>query len=216
MARKSKNLQGRSSIAIIVDGKDEKWYFERVRQSYPCKKLREIKVEPLLPQKKKVKELFDLAKRTIENGSERVFLCIDLDEPLKEPKEFSVFITLYLQYSQLKNGNVTRMNKWMKQLTIIVNNPCLEYWFLLHFKNTNKFYSAYEPELKADLRRCPSMEQYEKSEVYYNRTPNIYDRLRGVDGINAARANAKKFTLAGCKHAGGSEMFKIFDFFDQL
>ncbi len=82
MARILRKRRSPAAIAIIVDGKDEKWYIEKVRQHYPCDKIRKIKIEPNLPSAKKINELFSLAKEKIEAHYNRVILFIDLDEPL--------------------------------------------------------------------------------------------------------------------------------------
>lgn len=62
MARILRKRRSPAAIAIIVDGKDEKWYIEKGRQHYPCDKIRKIKIEPNLPSAKKINELFSLAK----------------------------------------------------------------------------------------------------------------------------------------------------------
>lgn len=82
MARILRKRRSPAAIAIIVDGKDEKWYIEKVRQHYSCDKIRKIKIEPNLPSAKKINELFSLAKEKIEAHYNRVILFIDLDEPL--------------------------------------------------------------------------------------------------------------------------------------
>lgn len=91
MARILNKRRSPAAIAIFVDGKDEKWYVEKVRQHYPCDKIRKIKIEPNLPSAKKINELFSLAKEKIEAHYNRVILFIDLDEPLKDNNEFNTF-----------------------------------------------------------------------------------------------------------------------------
>ena len=88
MARERKPRKALSAIAIIVDGQDEKWYVNKVKEHYPCDALKTIKVKPELPERKKVQELFDFAKSKLEKEYTFVVLIIDLDEPLKDTKEF--------------------------------------------------------------------------------------------------------------------------------
>lgn len=97
----------------------------------------------------------------------------------------------------------------------MINNPCLEYWYLLHFRKTNKFYDAFEPELKADLRKIACMENYEKSESFYNQSPDIYHRLGAEEGIATARKNSSPFDLTTCRSNGCSEMHRLFDLLDR-
>jgi len=93
---------------------------------------------------------------------------------------------------------------WMEKLLVIINNPCIEFWYLLHFGRTSKYYANYE-SLRPDLRRIPEMSQYEKHDDYYNQNPDIYVKIyetlansdyeeQGQDYIDQAMALDMKFT----------------------
>ena len=51
--RKIKKRNLANSIVVIVDGEDEKWYIEKVKEHYPSKSLREMSVKPEFPQKER-------------------------------------------------------------------------------------------------------------------------------------------------------------------
>ena len=102
----------------------------------------------------------------------------------------------------------------MNNLVIIVNTPCLEFWYLLHFSKTHKFFPDFSA-MEDTLRKQPGLEEYDKSEGYYKKSPNIYDRLGGEEGIRMARNNAMPFSLAGAKSTGISEMNKFFEIFEK-
>lgn len=218
MSRKTNPRKANTTIAIIVDGKDEKWYIEKVKEHYPCDVLRKIKIEPNLPQKKKIRDLFDLAKFKVEEGYTHVILFIDFDGPQNNTEEFSTFNDFYDKYINIHSDNLPgRQNSryaWMKKVILIINNPCLEYWYLLHFYNTSKFYSAFEPHLKNDIQKIPQLSEYEKSEAYYKNSPDIFVRLNKNDGLKKARTNATTFNMTNCRTCGCSEMNRLFDFFD--
>lgn len=217
MARVRKQKKAHTAIAIIVDGQDEKWYVNKVKEHYPCDALKTIRVKPELPERKKVQELFDFAKSKLEKEYTFVVLIIDLDEPLRDTKEFNKFKELYSKYIAAKNNLLVGRQKtnygWMGKLLLIVNNPCLEYWYLLHYCKTTKFFSDFAT-LCPVLRKIPDLAQYEKCEKYYNNHPNIYVRLN--NGLNNARKNAIPFDLENCAVQGGSEMNYMFDYFDKL
>lgn len=217
MARELKQKKGHSAIAIIVDGQDEKWYVNKVKNHYPCDALKQIRVRPELPERKKVQELFDFAKSKLEKEYTFVVLIIDLDEPLKDTKEFNKFKELYTKYIAAKNNTLVGRQKtnygWMGKLLLIVNNPCLEYWYLLHYCKTTKFFSDFAT-LCPVLRKIPDLAQYEKCEKYYNNHPNIYLRLN--NRLDNARNNANPFDLKNCTIQGCSEMNRMFDYFDKL
>lgn len=209
-----------NTIAVIVDGKDEKWYIEVMKEHYPCNSIKSIRIDPALPQKKKIQELFDLAESKCNEGFVHVFLMVDMDVPNCDSGEFQKFKNIYEKYVGVKSnelqGRQLSKYKWMHNLTIIINNPCLEYWHLIHFKTTNKYYRSYN-EMKNDLLKY--LPGYEKSERYYKESPDIFMRLGELQGLSVARGNAQKicpFDIRLCKEAGSSEMDKLFDFFDTL
>lgn len=207
------------SVAIIVDGKDEEWYLSKAKAHYQrqCPALRRISIKPDLPQKKKIDELFGEAERKVGEGYSQVMLIIDFDDPLHKPEEMRKFRLWYDRYLSAREGRQTGRQKtaygWMSRLLVVVNNPCLEYWYLLHHRQTSKFYSDYE-SLRKDIVKLPGMEGYEKNETYYNRTPDIYERLGGDAGLATARSNARSFSLDLATTEGTSEMNQIFDWLD--
>lgn len=217
MARKKQKLQkDRGGIAIIMDGKDERWYIDKVKECYLCNKLRQVKVKPELPNEKNVEEQFDLAKKLLEEEYSFVILILDFDKILKEKKEggkgvkeFEYFANSYNNYINIKAGQGSRANKWMNNLLVIVNNPCLEYWFLLHYKQTTKFYEDGN-SLISELKRIPELKDYDKNETYIK---SLYKKLESR--LPDARKNAKEFCLQECENKGCSEMNKMFDYFDE-
>lgn len=219
MARERKLRQGHPAIALIVDGKDEKWYVDRVKEHYPCTALKAIKIKPELPERKKIQDLFDLAKGKLEEEYTFVVLIIDLDEPLKDINEFNKFKELYTKYVAAQSNSLVGRQKsnydWMKNLLLIVNNPCLEYWYLLHYSKTTKFFSDFAA-LSPTLHKIPDLSEYEKCERYYNNHPDIYERLNKNNGLTTARTNAIPFDLGTCTNQGCSGMNLMFDYFDKL
>lgn len=198
----------RESIAVIVDGQTEQWYIEQVKTGYRPKLAGLLKITPELPQKKTVRELFSRAKELVEKEYTRVFLILDLDEILRDAKEYADFKYLYSNYE-----THTGRNKWMEKLTVVVNAPCLEYWYLLHFNKTNRFYPDYNGLLK-DLKKCPCFKDYDKSYAFYHKTPNIYQVLSAK--VDCARGNAREFDPSTMNTVGCSEMFRLFDYIDGL
>lgn len=217
MGRKTHNTQkDRGGIAIIVDGKDEEWYINKVKECYPCEKLKQIKVKPELPTKKNVQEQFNFAQKLLGEEYSFVILILDFDKILKEKKEggkgvkeFEYFANSYNNYINIKAGQGSRANKWMNNLLVIVNNPCLEYWFLLHYKQTTKFYEDGN-SLISELKRIPELKDYDKNETYIK---SLYKKLESR--LPDARKNAKEFRLEEYENKGCSEMNKMFDYFDE-
>lgn len=215
MARKTTSRKSNPSIVVIVDGKDEKWYIQKVKEHYPSAVLRQVRIVPELAQKKKIKQLFDDAKSKLDNGYTQVILIVDFDDVGKDERELEKFKELYTKYVGVneKNGAVGNSYKWMEKLTLIINSPCVEFWYMLHFGKTTKFYPDFA-QLKRDLTKIPALQSYDKGEDYYNNNPDIYMRLGGDNGLKEARKNAVCFDLEQCKTKGFSEMNQLFDFLD--
>ena len=202
-----------NTVAIIVDGSDEKWYLETIKSHYPCSALKRIKIEPELPHKKKIQELFELSRTKYSEGYKHIILIIDFDTIKKASNEIQKFKELYEKYNKAKNSNKAN---WAQSLTVIINNPCLEFWYLMHFKKTSKFYQDFN-DLKNDLLK--HLNDYKKDEQYYKGHPDIYTRLNGNQGIITARKNTQampRFNIDTCKTSSITEMFSLFDFFDAL
>lgn len=51
--RRIKRRSAEKSIAVIIDGKDEKWYLETIKEHYPNMAMKKATIKPDLPQKKK-------------------------------------------------------------------------------------------------------------------------------------------------------------------
>lgn len=61
-------------------------------------------------------------------------------------------------------------------MIVIVNNPCLEFWFLLHFEKTAKQFNACS---SAELQLKKYLKSYEKSQKYFTKqNDDIYLKLR--------------------------------------
>jgi len=187
-------------FSFVVDGKCELWYLQLLKQHENLN----INLEPKLPQKKKLQDQFDLVK-DLEKESEKVFWIIDFDSIMKETQEarkgnktaLKVFQELYAK--SLKNKNIV----------VIINNPCLEYWFLQHFEQTSKYYATYE-NLERSLKKYLS--DYEKTERYYKSvSQNIYQKLK--PNLQTAISNAEKLGVFDFENyqKGFTEMHKIFE-----
>ena len=62
------------SITVIIDGKDEKWYLETIKEHYPNMTMKKATIKPDLSQKKSVEELFSLAEQKLSKESSQVVL----------------------------------------------------------------------------------------------------------------------------------------------
>lgn len=175
-------LKGKKTFAFVVDGDTEVWYLQMLKRN---ERNLNINIEPKLPSKKSIKEQFKMVQ-SLANDYTQVFWIVDYDVIIKETKESkkgtesSEQLFIRLRKKIQKKDNVV----------VIINNPCIEYWFLLHFKKTSKFYvdcNSAEKHLKQYLKG------YEKSRKYFTKQDNdIYLKLRR--NLNNAIQNSKKIS----------------------
>lgn len=182
--RQKRNIpkKAKCSYAIVVDGDTELWYFQMLKRN---ERTLNITLAPEIPQRK---SLADQYSTVIEraNHHDKVYWIIDFDVVDKETRE-------------AKKGNekaIDELKRYCDKLekdhknvvVVIVNNPCFEYWLLLHFEETARHYDCYN-SLLPQLKKY--MADYDKSRPYYTKQDNdIYKRL--VKKLPTAVENARK------------------------
>lgn len=165
----NKKLLGKKQYSIIVDGQTEIWYLQLMKKH---ENLKHINIKPEIPKKKKLKEQFELVKENAKHY-DKVFWLLDFDVFIKEEKE----------KRQGKRSKITELKNYFNKfkekdnIEVFFNNPCLEYWFLLHYNNTNKYFEKCinaERELKKK-----GLSDYQKTEKYFKKSNNdIYKKLK--------------------------------------
>ncbi|MFC5284227.1 RloB family protein [Pedobacter alpinus] len=201
---KSLNRNKNPNFAIVIDGETEFWYFQMLVRNE--RDNLNVRIKPELPSKKSLIDQFKLVKQLSEDYT-KTFWIVDLDVVLKETRE-------------VKKGEKTRIQeleeyinilskKYPETIVLIVNNPCLEFWLLLHFESTSKFFdtcASAEKQLKKHLK------DYEKTEKYFTKQNNdIYLKLK--PHLKNALNNAKKLGQFNIKESNSaiSEMQLFFE-----
>ncbi len=81
-----------------------------------------------------------------------------------------------------------KLERSFNNVIIIINNPCLEFWFLLHFETTGKYFDNCD---KASNQLKKFLPDYEKTSKYFTKQDHdIYLRLKPK--LRTAMANARK------------------------
>lgn len=181
--RKIKSIlkKGNPKFALVVDGQCEYWYIQMLKRN---ERSISVDLKPEIPQKKK---LIDQYKKVIElsNDYDKVFWIIDFDvisnETRLAKKGTKKAIHEFKEYCD-------EINKSHENIIVIINNPCLEYWILLHFEATSKYYEACDGVSRQLKRYLP---EYNKSQSFYAKQDNdIYLRLKPF--LSKAISNAEK------------------------
>jgi len=171
--RKSKNIKVNEKpvFAFIVDGECEIWYLQMLKRNENTLK---VDIKPEIPQKKELSEQYKMVIQ-YSNDYDKVFWIVDFDQIIKETNEARKGAKTKLQ--EFKDY-YNKIQKKHSNVVIIINSPCLEYWFLMHFEATSKYYETGDKVIK-HLKKYQSLENYEKTREYYTKQNNdIYLKLK--------------------------------------
>ena len=175
--RKGRNIATKQAFAVVVDGETEYWYLQMLKHNEPNIL---FDITPKILQKKNIDQQYELVKDLSEEEYDKVFWIVDLDVLLKEEREKKSnpsSLQKFLSYWQ----QLSKQNK----VVVIVNNPCLEYWFLLHFQKTNKVFTACTD---AEKQVSQKLKGYEKTEKFFKKDNDIYKQLKPY--LQTAKENA--------------------------
>ena len=194
---RSRNIRKlRKTYLILVDGETEIWYLQLMKD---YEKLKEVRIKPEIPKRKKLKEQYETIKKAVSEGYDKIIWIVDLDSILGDKDK------------SIENEFKKYLNEWTnnKKIYVLVNNPCLEEWYLLHYRYTKRIFTDCSKVIK-ELKK--NLKDYDKSKKYYkNQRRNIYKKLKSSqsNAIENARKlgdfNPKKIELAK------AEIYKIFD-----
>jgi len=183
--RKHRNTPTKTKpvFAFIVDGECEIWYLQMLKRN---EKAIKADIKPEIPQKKKLSDQYEMVIE-YSKDYDKVFWIVDFD-----------VITLETTFS--KKGKKTALQEFKEyfdnlkknfpNVVVIINNPCLEYWFLLHFERTSKYYETGDKVIN-QLKKHQPLENYEKTREYFTKQNyDIYFKLKPF--LSDAIFNSKK------------------------
>jgi hypothetical protein len=194
--------KGKPKIAVIVDGETEFWYLQMLKRN---EKLIKVDIKPEIPQRKKLSDQF-LKVIELSNDYDMVHWIIDLDtvlsESLQAKKEVESPIDLLSKYKKTiedKHNNIV----------VVINQPCLEFWFLNHFVTTAKEFANCN-EVGKQLTK--HFTDYAKTEKFFVKQDNdIYKKLRPKLGEAIAKSRKMSAFDKTNPYKGLTEMYKLFD-----
>jgi len=184
--KRRKPIKVRPVYAIIVEGETEYWYLQMLRRNE--RNLR-INVKPELPQKKTLEDQFKWVKQQAKENT-KVFWIIDLDVVLKETKQAKKGTETAIQKLEKYKAEID--NK-LDNVILIINNPCLEFWFLLHFEKTSKYFNKCK-DVEKLLNSKKLLPGYEKTRNFYVKPSgnDIYSKLKPLLKVAIDNAKANK------------------------
>jgi hypothetical protein len=177
--RKNK-IKACPNFAFVVDGDTEVWYLQMLKRN---ERTLTVNIEPKLPSKKSIPDQFEMVKSLAEDYT-KVFWIIDYDVIIKETREAKKGVETPEQlFIRLREVAIK-----IKNVIVIVNNPCLEFWLLLHFEQTSRLFTPCNSAEKQLKKHLPD---YEKTRQYFTKQNNdIY--LKTKERISKAIDNSSK------------------------
>lgn len=187
-------------FAIVVDGETEFWYLQMLKRNE-----RDISVDirPEIPQKKRLSEQYAKVI-ALSKDYDMVYWIIDLDVVLNEslvtPRGQKSPLEAFLEYK--KQIEIKRKN-----IVVIINHPCLEFWFLIHFEqNAQLFSNCGEAEKRlekyiGDYSKTEKFFTRQNKDIYLQLKPRLFDALRNAQADSFDKENPYK---------GITEMHKLF------
>ena len=170
--RKQSNLELKKGTFIVGEGLTEQYYFSHIKQINNCN----WKVEPRFFGKTDITQIEKTVKKLIL-GEVTVVCIFDADVSKRNQAE--------------KKKLTAFKNKYKNSSCVIICDsfPSIEFWFLLHFVKTNKYFansSLVEKELKNYLKG------YSKTHKFLQ-NPEWVDEL--TKHTQTAIANAKSIDI---------------------
>ncbi len=176
-----------SPIVIIGEGLTEQYYFSHLRSLYNFN----YTIKPYFFGTTSLKDIDRKAREVITGGG--VAVCVfDSDVSERNENEKKKLEQLRKKYEKEKN------------IIFCDSLPSIEFWFLLHYCNTNRHFKD-SKSVEKGLRKF--IVQYEKKKVFLEKEKWVVD-LCAEEKMELAQQRAKLFS----KEKGSySNIYKVFE-----
>lgn len=173
MARQISTRNSKTPIPVIIGaGITEQWYFTHLRDVLNLR----VKIRPRYFGTEDIKQLDKKISQIVNEGS--IAICVfDADTSEFDDTEKAKVAALKKKYDGKKN------------VILCDSLPSIEYWFLLHFEDTNKHFAnsrAAEKELQTFIP------QYEKKESFLQNQKWVEDMITN-GGLDAAVSRSRRY-----------------------
>jgi hypothetical protein len=185
--RKQKTREPKSGIYIVGEGITEQCYFTHIKRmfGFHCTiKPRFFVNTSIAGMKKKIEELL---------RDDITVICV-----------FDADISTYNKEEKKKLEQLQNKHRKNKNLLFCDSFPSIEYWFLLHYENTNRHFNDAK---MAETALKKYINDYEKTTQFLEKEKWVRD-LCAEDRLNKADKRAKCFEPG---HGSYSNVHKAFD-----
>lgn len=173
---------------IIGAGITEQWYFTHLKFLYEY----QIRVRPRFFGTETADGMAKKIAEVLDDGGTAI--CVfDADVSTWNDTEKEKLDKLRLKYS--KN----------KHVLLCDSMPAVEYWFLLHYENTNRYFGTSKATVQALKQHIPD---YDKSESFLGNRKWVAE-MSGDGKLERAYERAKQFGVDGQSYSRIHKVFKI-------
>lgn len=189
MARKIKERKLKNpTITIIGEGATERFYFLHLKKflnyNYVCK--------PRNFTHQDIDEMQKQVERVIADDG--IAVCVfDVDVTRSRPSDKAKFDTFYQRYSA--NVNVI----------ICESMPSIEFWFLLHYLKTNRYFSTSEDVIKVLRKFIPN---FSKQQTFLSKD-NWVSSLIEDEKLEKAISNSIEIGQDGESYSNLHKLFSL-------
>lgn len=163
--------QPKLDVYLVGEGITEQYYFTHLRKLYNLK----YKIQPRFFGNTSIKAIDEVVNQLV--SADMFVICVfDLDTSERDKKEkekLDKFISCY---------------KDCENVIICTSLPSIEYWFLIHYKDTNKYFNT-SKEVEREL--INHIKNYEKTKKFLEKEKWVKD-LCTNNKIETAIERAKK------------------------
>lgn len=186
--RKERELK-RSRITVIGEGLTERWYFEHLRvikgYRYECK--------PRFFAHQSYEEMMKLIDWVLQNGGIAVCVC-DAD------------ITRDNEERNKKLQEMKALYAKDERVFICDSMPSIEFWFLIHYMNTSKYFKDANAVIKVLKKFIPG---YDKTGTFLEKQSWVADMSTDEKQSEAC----KRAALLGPENESYTELYKAIALF---
>lgn len=191
MVRKTATLRKNPERAVIIGaGITEKWYFSHMQSLLNLK----IKIKPRYFGNENIPTLEKLIKQVLVDGGLAI-VVFDADVSTWNTSEKKKLIDLKKKYSN------------NKRVILCDSLPSIEFWFLIHFINTNRYFGTSKAVIAELVKHIP---MFSKNHSFLSKKKWVEDMI--ADGrFHAAYSRAKQLNPNGESY---SNLWKAFEYLE--
>ena len=191
MARKTSIRTKRSPIPTIIGaGITEQWYFTHLHRLKDYR----VKIRPRYFGTETAKGLTKRIEEVLNDGG--FAICV-----------FDADVSTWNDAERLKLNALQRKYKDNPSVLLCDSLPSIEYWFLLHYKNTNRYYGTSQAVIE-DLKNF--IPQYDKEEKFLQQEKWVAEMIEGGRQEEAS-ARAVAFGTDGESYTNVYKVLKVIE-----